>query len=108
MRHAAFGIALSAVIVAAGDAQAQAYPVRPVRIVTTEVGSGNDLVARLIAPGVGAALGQQFVVDNRGILASEIVAKAVPDGHTLLVTSASFGFRVSTERKASVSFARRS
>lgn len=75
--------ALSA-IAASGIAHAQYYPVKPVRIVTTETGSGNDLVARLIAPHMSAGFGHQVVVDNRGILAGEIVAKAPPDGYTLL------------------------
>ena len=65
-------------------AHAQPYPNKPVRIVTTEPGSGNDLVARLIVPWLSASLGQPVVVDNRGILAGEIVAKAPPDAYTLL------------------------
>jgi tripartite-type tricarboxylate transporter receptor subunit TctC len=69
---------------------AQPYPSKPVRIVTTEPGSGNDLVARLIAAGLSGNLGQQVIVDNRGILAGEIVAKAPPDGYTLLAYGSPF------------------
>ena len=67
-----------------GIACAQNYPSKPVRIVTTETGTGNDLVARLIAPYMSAALGQQVVVDNRGLLAIDIVVKSSSDGYTLL------------------------
>src|SRR4051794_8840627 len=66
------------------SADAQSYPTKPIRIVTTAVGSGNDLVARLIAPKLSRALAQPVVVDNRGFIASEIVAKAAPDGYTLI------------------------
>ena len=71
-------------VITVGTAHAQPYPNKPVRIVTTEPGSGNDLVARLIVPWLSASLGQPVVVDNRGILAGEIVAKATPDAYTLL------------------------
>ncbi len=62
----------------------QAYPNKPIRIVTTAPGSGNDLVARLVAPRLSENWGQPVIVDNRGIVAGEIVAKAPPDGYTLL------------------------
>jgi tripartite-type tricarboxylate transporter receptor subunit TctC len=75
---------LLSIVAPTGSVHAQNYPQKPVRIVTTETGSGNDLVARLIAPWVGASFGHQVIVDNRGILAGEIVAKAPPDGYTLL------------------------
>ena len=69
----------------AGLACAQNFPVRYVRLVTTEPGSGNDLASRLIAPGMAAGLGQQVIVDNRGVLAAEIVAKSSPDGYTIVL-----------------------
>jgi len=62
----------------------QNFPNTFVRIVTTEVGSGNDFSARLIVQDLSATLGQQVIVDNRGNIAGEIVAKAAPDGYTLL------------------------
>ena len=64
---------------------AQPYPAKPVRIVTVAPGSANDIVARLIAQEVRSALGQAVVVDNRGTIAAEIVARAPADGYTLLL-----------------------
>lgn len=70
----------------AGAAICQDYPMRPVRIVTSPAGGGSDLASRLIARGISGPLGQQVIVDNRpAILAPEIVAKAAPDGYTVLV-----------------------
>ena len=73
-----------------GNASAQTYPTKPVRIVVTGVGSGGDFAARLIAQGVTATLGQALIVDNRGSgnLPAEIVAKAAPDGYTLCLSAA--------------------
>ncbi len=69
----------------------RAYPSRPVRIVTTEVAGGADFTARLIAQGLTASLGQQVVVDNRasGVIPGSIVARATPDGYTLLLYNGS-------------------
>ena len=65
----------------------QGYPSKPIRIVTSPAGGGNDFPARLIARAISAPLGQQVIVDNRAtVLIADIVAKAPPDGHTLLVT----------------------
>jgi tripartite-type tricarboxylate transporter receptor subunit TctC len=68
----------------AGSVLGQNYPNKPVRIVTSVPGSGNDLVARVVAQGLTSSLGQQVIVDNRGVVAMEIVAKAPRDGYTLL------------------------
>jgi tripartite-type tricarboxylate transporter receptor subunit TctC len=74
----------------AGPAFAQNYPTKPIRIVTAPAGGGNDLPARLIARALSETLGQQLIVDNRPtVLLADIVAKAAPDGYTLLVTGSS-------------------
>ncbi len=67
---------------------AQTYPSRPIRMITaTTVGSGPDVIARLLAARLTESLGQQIVVDNRagasGLIGAELVARAAPDGHTL-------------------------
>jgi tripartite-type tricarboxylate transporter receptor subunit TctC len=72
-------------------AWAQAYPVRPVRIIVGfAAGSAFDILARLIGQRLSERLGQPFVVENRsgaaGSIATEAVARARPDGYTLLVT----------------------
>ena len=73
-------------------AQAQAYPTKPIRIVTSEVGGTADSIARLVAQGLTAGLGQQAIVDNRGsgVIPGEIVARARPDGYTLLSFAGTF------------------
>src|SRR5271169_5076786 len=73
-------------------AHAQAYPTRPARILSGFPPGGiNDTYARLIGQWLSEHLGQQFIVENRpgagGNLAAEQVAKAVPDGYTLLLTT---------------------
>ena len=68
-------------------AGAQEYPVKPIRLVTSPIGGGNDFPARLIALAVAGPLGQQIVVDNRPtVLIADVVAKSPPDGYTLLLT----------------------
>lgn len=77
----------------AGGAMAQSYPARPVTLVVGfPPGGGADAVARIVADKVGKILGQPLLVDNRPgagtTLASEHVARAAPDGYTLLLGSA--------------------
>jgi tripartite-type tricarboxylate transporter receptor subunit TctC len=85
LRVVAWMVAVGTMVMGAGVAAGQTYPVRPIRVVTAPAGAGNDFVARLIAQGLSGGLGQQLVVDNRpaGII-SELVAKAPADGYTLL------------------------
>ena len=69
----------------------QEYPNRPIRFVTSTPGGGNDYSARLIAQAITGSLGQQVIVENRaGIITIETVAKALPDGHTILFQSDPF------------------
>ena len=84
-----------ATLAAAPSAWAQQYPTRPVRIVAPFApGGGTDFIARIIAQKLTAALGQQFIVDNRpgagGMLGTEIGVKSVPDGYTLTMIAASY------------------
>ena len=89
----AMGIGVTA---AQSVAQAQKkYPTRPVRIVVGfSAGSATDITARMLAPRLGEKWGQPVIVENRpgagGTLAAAMVAKATPDGHTLLLISAAF------------------
>ena len=73
-----------------GVAHAQEWaPSKPVRIIVPIVGSTNDVLARLLAPKLSEALGQAVLVENKpgagGNLGADMVAKAAPDGHTLLI-----------------------
>jgi len=83
------GLLSLGVIAGAVAASGQNYPRKPIRLVTAEPGGGNDFAARLIVQGLGGSLGQPMIVDNRGgaggIIAADIVAKAQPDGYTLLL-----------------------
>jgi tripartite-type tricarboxylate transporter receptor subunit TctC len=82
---------------------AEAYPQRSVRlIIPYPPGGAGDIVGRLLSPRLSEALGQQVVVDNRGgggqIIATEMTAKAPPDGHTLLLASATHGINPGLRR----------
>ena len=79
-------------LVGTGTAYCQNFPVKPVRIVTSAVGGGNDLLARLLAQGLSGPLGQAVVVDNRagGVIPGEVVSKSPADGYTLLVAGGAF------------------
>ena len=84
---------VAAALLMAVHAAAQEFPVRPVRLLSGSPGSTGDFSARYIAQRLGERWRQQVVVDNRpavgGIVAAEIVAKANPDGHTLIVSGIS-------------------
>jgi tripartite-type tricarboxylate transporter receptor subunit TctC len=87
------GLVLAAALIAAGGASAQQYPTKPVRIVAP-FGAGGlvDVLSRAVGEKLRASLGQPIIVDNRpgsgGNIGADIVAKAEPDGYTLLMSSA--------------------
>lgn len=89
-------MAAAALVLAAGAALAQTYPNRPVKIVVPyAAGGGTDALARFIAKGLEQRLGQPFIIENRGgsgtTLGGLAVARAEPDGYTLLLgTSSTF------------------
>jgi tripartite-type tricarboxylate transporter receptor subunit TctC len=90
-------------LLCAVNAVAQPYPSRPVRmLVGFPPGGGTDIAARLLAPKLSEYLGQQFVVENRPgattNIASDLVAKAAPDGHTLLFTTSALAINMSLYR----------
>ena len=87
MQTAVLGVA-AAIVAGSACAASEDFPSKPIRIVTAQAGGGNDFAARLIAQGLTGALGTPVIVDNRGgsvVLAAELIAKAQPDGHTLLL-----------------------
>ncbi len=97
-------IALAAAVLAATAAQAQPYPAKPVRLIVPSVaGGGTDISARLIAPKMGEILGQQVVVENRAgaamIIGGELVARAQPDGYTLLMGISTLTINPSIHKK---------
>jgi tripartite-type tricarboxylate transporter receptor subunit TctC len=82
-----------AMAAAAPGLNAQPYPAKPVRMIVPFVPGGNtDIIARIYAPEMSKALGQQIVIENRGgagsTIGTEIAAKSPPDGYTLLMVSA--------------------
>ena len=88
-------LAIAAALAAASPLHAQQYPVKPVRVIVPFApGGGTDISARHFSQKLSEALGQQFVVDNRGgaggLIGLELTAKAPPDGYTILMSSSSF------------------
>jgi tripartite-type tricarboxylate transporter receptor subunit TctC len=103
VRSLAAGFATVA-FVTAGAAVAQAWPTKSVRIVVPfGPGGGTDIQGRLLGKKFTESMGQTFVVDNRagaaGLIGAEIVAKAPPDGHNVLFTTASLAVNVSLYKK---------
>lgn len=85
----ACGLALAGM---AGGVQSQAYPVKPLRMVTQfTAGSGGDALIRILATPLSENLGQSVVIENRagagGIVAAEVVARAAPDGYVFLAAT---------------------
>jgi tripartite-type tricarboxylate transporter receptor subunit TctC len=81
---------LFAAVLASASAHAQDYPTRPITLVVPyAAGGGNDVMARIVADKMSRTLGQQIVVENRagagGTIATRQVAKAAPDGYTLVI-----------------------
>ena len=80
---------------AAANTLAQSWPTKPISLVVTyPAGGGADAMARLIAPKLGEALGQSVIVENKagasGQIGASMVAKAAPDGYTLMLDASSF------------------
>jgi tripartite-type tricarboxylate transporter receptor subunit TctC len=91
-RRAAALVAMLGAVALAGGAAAQTYPAKPIRIVVPYAAGGiTDILARALGQKLGDALGQPIVIDNRpganSQLGAEMVARAAPDGHTLLVSA---------------------
>jgi len=88
------GVAAAGALDARGAGAAEAYPDRPVRVVVPfPAGGATDVWCRIVTTPMAAELGQSFVVDNRsgaaGMIGADAVAKAVPDGYTILFTISS-------------------
>ena len=101
-RHARYVAALICAI-ACYSAQAESYPARPIRLVVPfTAGGGTDISGRIVAAKLSERLGAGIVVDNRtgagGIVGTEIVAKAAPDGYTLVLVSSSHAINPSLYR----------
>jgi tripartite-type tricarboxylate transporter receptor subunit TctC len=89
-----FGLLLSVCTILSSIASAETYPTRPIRLISPFApGGGNDIISRTLGAAISKTLGQSVVVDNRPgantIVAMEILARATPDGYTLLTTSSS-------------------
>lgn len=97
-------IIISAFLLVLSASACADYPSKPIRfMVGYPAGGATDIIARIIGPKLTEYLGQQVVVDNRpgagGIIASEVVAKAAPDGHTILLVTTSHGVNPTLYRK---------
>ena len=104
----AVGMGIAAAV-AAGLAHAQQkFPTKPVRWVTVGAGSQNDLVARIVTPKLSEIWGQPVIIENRpgagGAFSAATVAKAVPDGYTLLMLSSQFSIGLAVHKNAPYTF----
>jgi tripartite-type tricarboxylate transporter receptor subunit TctC len=92
-------------------AAAQAYPIRPVRIVVGfPAGAGSDIVARLMGQWMSERLGHPFIIENRsgagGNIGTEIVVRAPPDGYTLLFIGSVYAMNATLYEKLNFNFIR--
>src|SRR5438045_8988163 len=90
----ALGASIAAIVCLVAPALAQSYPTRPIRLVVPfGAGGGTDNLARILEPHVSKALGQPLVIENRpgggSVIGMDAVAKAAPDGYTLVMTDTS-------------------
>ena len=102
---AAVVLSAGVLAIAAMQASGQQYPVKSVRVIVPFApGGGSDITARQISAKLTEALGQQFVVDNRGgaagIIGMELTAKSPPDGYTIMMMSGSFSASAATNKPA--------
>ncbi len=98
-----FALALAVLVALAAPAAAQTWPTQTIRLVVPfPAGGSNDVMARLIAPHLEKSLGQTVLVDNRpaaaGQVGTEAVARATPDGHTLLLVASSHPVRAAVAK----------
>jgi tripartite-type tricarboxylate transporter receptor subunit TctC len=103
LTKSSLAVVACAALLACTSALAQTYPTRPIRLIVPFGAGGPDTTARILAQQLGKQMGQTFVVDNHaganGLIGAEEVAKAIPDGYTLMLTSASFAVNPSIYRK---------
>ena len=100
----AFATCVQAAQKAAPDRDVSSYPTRPIRVIVPQApGGSNDIMARYIGAALGERLGRQVVVDNRpgaeGMIGTDTVAKANPDGYTILMASTAFTMNPAVVKK---------
>jgi tripartite-type tricarboxylate transporter receptor subunit TctC len=104
MKKCALVMSFALLGIVAECALAQPYPTRPIRlVVASSAGGASDILARMLGQKLAEELGQQVVIDNRGgasgVIGTDIVSKAMPDGYTLLIIQPSLTINPSMIRK---------